>query len=210
MKKTFIFVAVVLLALTAVVLPAAEKSIAIGKNSVMSIAGSNVELVVAPQASKVTLFAATELKQFLDEALKSDAKIVRTPTAGKKHFFIGKEFAKQAGVDEKKLFRDAFYIVNRADGIYIGGIDDGKADPEKQVHRTIWAQYYERGTLFGVYDWLERFVGVRFYFPGKLGTIVPAASEINVPQADIFDFPDYDVRRYSMYQGSWMDEPKSP
>lgn len=210
MKRTFILIAAVLSVLTVLNLPAAEKSIVIGKDNVMTLNSGNAEIVVAPQASKVTLFAAAELKQFLDEVLKSDVKIVKSPTAGKKHFFIGKEFAQAAGFDEKKLFRDAFYIVNRADGIYIGGIDDRKADPIKQLHRTIWAQYYERGTIFGVYDWLERFAGVRFYFPGKLGTIVPAANALDVPQADIFDFPDYDVRRYSMYQGKWMDEPKSP
>ena len=33
--------------------------------------------------------------------------------------------------------------------------------------------YDEQGTMYAVYDFLERFAGCRFYFPGELGTILP-------------------------------------
>ena len=189
---------------------AIEKEINIGKNSVMQLNGGNVEIVVDANASKTTLFAASQLKMFLDKTLNGNANIVKTATPGKKHFFIGREYASKAGFDAGRLFRDAFYIVNRSDGIYIGGIDSETANPEMQMQRTIWSQYYERATLFGVYDWLERFCGVRFYFPGELGTIIQCKDKIEVPEASIFDFPDFNVRRYSMYQGKWMDAPKTP
>ena len=210
MKKTLRYALSVLLLGLTVTLSAAEKVIKIGKDAAMTLNRENVEIVTAPTANKVVQFAARELKTFLDSALSADIKIVNAPTAGKKHFFIGKEFAGDCSFDEKKLFRDAFYIITKGDGIYIGGIDSEKAFPEKQLQYTIWNQYYERATLFGVYDFLERFAGVRFYFPGELGTIVPKTAAIKVPQIEIFDFPDYDFRRYSMYQGKWMDVPKSP
>ena len=210
MKKTLLCALSVLLLGLTVTLSAAEKVIKIGKDAAMTLNKENVEIVTAPTANKVVQFAARELKTFLDSALSADIKIVNAPTAGKKHFFIGKEFAKDCNFDANKLFRDAFYIITKGDGIYIGGIDSEKAFPEKQLQYTIWNQYYERATLFGVYDFLERFAGVRFYFPGELGTIVPKTAAIKVPQIEIFDFPDYDFRRYSMYQGKWMDLPKSP
>ncbi len=210
MKKILQIALCIFSLLAALSVSAAEKSIYIGKNIAFSLDKNNTEIVVDANANKVVRFAAGELKTFLDDILSSNINIVTTPTAGKKHFFIGKEFAKECKFDEKKLFRDAFYIVTYGDGIYIGGIDSATAFPEKQLQYTIWNQYYERATLFGVYDFLERFAGVRFYFPGELGTIIPKTSAIKVPQLEIFDFPDYDFRRYSMYRGEWMDLPKSP
>ena len=210
MKKFVRYALCVLLMGLAFTLSAAEKVIKIGKDAAMTLNKDNVEIVVSANAGKVVQFAASELKTFLGSALSADVKIVNAPTAGKKHFFIGKEFAKDCNFDANKLFRDAFYIITKGDGIYIGGIDSETAFPEKQLQYTIWNQYYERATLFGVYDWLERFANVRFYFPGELGTIVPKSTAIKVPQTEIFDFPDYDFRRYSMYQGKWMEIPKSP
>ena len=210
MLKKFFILSGMFLMLFATSIFAIEKEINIGKNSVMQLSGGNVEIVVDAKASNASRFAANELKKFLDLTLKGNADIVEAPTQGRNHFFIGMEFASKAGIDAGKLFRDAFYIVNRSDGIYIGGIDSDKANPEKQLHLTIWSQYYERATLFGVYDWLERFANVRFYFPGELGTIIQPKDKIDVPEASIFDFPDFNVRRHSMYQGKWMDTPKSP
>ncbi len=46
------------------------------------------------------------------------------------------------------------------------------------------------GTRFGCYEFLERFAGVRFYFPGPLGTVVPVKKEWSLPQITIFDRPD--------------------
>ena len=210
MKKLMKYTICVLLTGLAFTLSAAENVIKIGKDTAMTLTKDNVEIVIAAKASGVVQFAASELQRFLNSALTADVKIVNAPAAGKKHFFIGKEFAKDCQFDTRKLFRDAFYIVTKGDGIYIGGIDSANAVPAKQLQLTIWSQYYERATLFGVYDFLERFAGVRFYFPGELGTIVPKTAAIKVPQLDIFDFPDFDFRRYSMYQGEWMNLPKSP
>ncbi|MBR7144170.1 MAG: DUF4838 domain-containing protein [Lentisphaeria bacterium] len=210
MKKLLTVLIVALAAFTALPTLSAEKIIKIGKDAAMTLNKDNVEIVVDAKANKVVQFAAGELKTFLDSALSADIKIVNAPTAGKKHFFIGREFAKDCKFDTQKLFRDAFYIITGGDGIYIGGIDSEKAFPDKQLQYTIWSQYYERATLFGVYDFLERFANVRFYFPGELGTIVPKTDAIKVPKLEIFDFPDFDFRRYSMYQGEWMDLPKSP
>jgi hypothetical protein len=50
------------------------------------------------------------------------------------------------------------------------------------------------GTRFAVYDFAERFLGVRFYFPGDLGTIVPAAKDLVVAPVDYQDAPVYRKR----------------
>jgi hypothetical protein len=40
------------------------------------------------------------------------------------------------------------------------------------------------GTLFGVYEWLERDLGVRWLWPGVLGTIVPRTASLHVHDVD--------------------------
>jgi Domain of unknown function (DUF4838) len=66
--------------------------------------------------------------------------------------------------------------------------------------------YYERATLFGVYDFLERFAGVRFYFPGEIGTVIPKHKTLSVPTISIVDAPDYVARTYTVNE-QWMDKP---
>jgi len=63
----------------------------------------------------------------------------------------------------------------------------------------------EMGTLFGVYDFLERFVGVRFYFAGDMGTVVPKTRNLSVPNMAIAEAPDFVSRKVSYY-GSYWDE----
>jgi len=51
------------------------------------------------------------------------------------------------------------------------------------------------GTLFGVYDVLERFLGVRWYWPtDELGTIAPRAAGLAVPAVSYADWPLYQFR----------------
>jgi hypothetical protein len=51
------------------------------------------------------------------------------------------------------------------------------------------------GTLFGVYDVLERFMGVRWYWPADdLGTIAPKTTTLSVPAVRYADWPVYGIR----------------
>ena len=67
----------------------------------------------------------------------------------------------------------------------------------------MWRHFYERATLFGVYDFLERFIGVRFYFPGEIGTVTPKHKTLLVPAINITDAPEYIARTYSVNE-QWM------
>lgn len=50
------------------------------------------------------------------------------------------------------------------------------------------------GRKFGVYDFLERFVGVRWFYPGADGTIVPQVKELIIPQVAYTDQPVFSKR----------------
>ena len=177
-------------------------------DSAVTLRPDETEIVVAADAPKTVLFAAKEMKHFLDGVLGSDVGIVRRPTAGKRAVFLGaSEWTRDAGLATDGLARDAFRIVANGKGVFIAGRDDASTDPEKAMKKTVWAQFYERGTLFGVYEFLERYVGVRLYFPGEMGEIVPRRTEVAVPALDRTFAPAMDVRRSYTYfdEGVWFE-----
>lgn len=51
------------------------------------------------------------------------------------------------------------------------------------------------GTEFGVYEFLERYVGVRWLMPGTAGESVPAHTSLVIPREPVRDQPVYNVSR---------------
>jgi len=162
---------------------------------------AETEIVVAPDAPKTTRFAAAELQDLLGQRFGVVPPVVTAPSAGKKAIHVGDSaFVRAAGLDTGALPRDGFRIRTVAEGVCIAGRDDPKVDAFLRVkHDGVDNLHYERGTLFGVYDFLERFAGMRFYFPGELGTVVPKAGALDVPETDLRDAPDYTVRKISYF-----------
>ncbi len=60
-----------------------------------------------------------------------------------------------------------------------------------------------RGLEYGVSDFLERYVGVRWLFPGELGTEIPHRTSISVPRKEIISAPSF--RRRFLAGGSHRD-----
>ncbi|MBE6379777.1 MAG: DUF4838 domain-containing protein [Lentisphaerae bacterium] len=104
------------------------------------------------------------------------------------------------GADLSQLPPEGFIIRKQGNTVYIAGKDSEVDDPAQNR----WCQWYNRGTLTGVYDFLERFAGVRFYFPGKVGTYIPRRNTLQLPGSiDIFDSPDMRLRSWSHYPGKY-------
>ena len=159
------------------------------------------EIVVASDAPKTVLFAAEEMKSLLAQTLGVEVPVVTAPTKGRSALFLGGSAAmRAAGIDVAKLPRDGFRIKTLDGAVYIAGRDDPKVDAFARAKTDgVSNLYYERGTLFGVYEFLERFAGMRFYFPGELGTIAPRMAEVRVPEMDLTDAPDFTVRMVSYF-----------
>ena len=153
----------------------------------------DAEIVVAPKAPLGTQFAARELKTFLDRALGADVKVVTAFTPGKKAIVLGTNaWSLAAGLDVSAKARDTFVIKAEKDRLYIVGRDPVSFDPGKVAARGRGTDQRslarsERATAFGVYEFLERFAGCRFYFPGELGEIVPKAAAIRVPDGTLIE-----------------------
>ncbi len=57
------------------------------------------------------------------------------------------------------------------------------------------------GTAHGVYDFIERQLGVRWLWPGDGGTVFPQRATVTIPPLDIEDAPAFAVRRLRNYGG---------
>ncbi|MBQ7694084.1 MAG: DUF4838 domain-containing protein [Lentisphaeria bacterium] len=194
MKKSFCFLllaAALLLPGAADFRPAARspRNIRIGKKVCHTLTPGNFEVVRGEPRSGTANFAADELARYLGEALKCKVPVVTKPSGKRIALIVGSVDKSETG----KLDRDGFIIRSQGNTILIAGHDEG-GDPAK------YARAHAKGTLFGVYDFLERFAGVRFYFPGEFGVVVPSARKIEIPEVNIVDRPDMQFRSLYLNQ----------
>ena len=95
--------------------------------------------------------------------------------------------------------RDGFIIRTEGENVIIAGRDDPKGKPE-----TISSGLSpEHGTVNAAFEFLERFAGIRFYFPGDIGTVAPKRTEWKLPAIDIYERPDWVHRDFynDVYNG---------
>jgi len=176
-----------------------------------TLTGGNVDVVVAADAAPAVWWAAEEMTNLLSRVLGAPIPVRQTPDESRVSIILGdSEWARSAGIDVPSLARDAFVIKAVGNRIYIAGRDDPKKDPRKLVLAGGWGSVlYERATSFGVYEFLERFAGVRFYFPGELGTIVPKRATIEV-NGELAVRPDFTSRFLQMWSGQYFEpDPKN-
>ncbi len=58
--------------------------------------------------------------------------------------------------------------------------------------------------LYGTNEFLERFVGIRWYMPGPLGEIVPKHARIVLPMTDLEQSPGFAFRWVGEHNDHWM------
>lgn len=145
------------------------------------------EIVIPRNAPPAAKFAAEELAKHLGKVLGCQLEILNEKSGKKPALIVGDAaLALKNGMDVSKLDRDGFFIRSIGDDILIVGSDS----PQRI---STWT---ERATLFAVYDFLERFAGVRFYFPGETGTVTPRVKEWKLPvKIDLMERPDFQYRR---------------
>lgn len=104
---------------------------------------------------------------------------------------------KQLGIDVSKLPQEGFLIKTFPEGVAIAGNDSSldKKFNKNPLDRT----GAQRGTLWGAYDFLERFFGCRYYYPGKYGSLHPQVRNLVVAPAAYTDYP-----RFRNRSGEWF------
>ena len=185
--------------------PRLPRKTVIGKTPVLTMVKDgkvNFEIVVPPDAAPSVKFAGKEAAELLGRAFNTKFQVKKKPSGKVPAIILGSPaYAAQLGVDLKKLDRDGFIIrtLPARKGVLIIGRDD----PDKNEKSLL----SDHATLFGTYDFLERFAGMRFYLASDYGTIIPQQQEWSLPDIDIYDRPDFYQRRYGDWEGG---KPKNP
>jgi len=130
-------------------------------------------LVTSDRASAVAKYAAEEMVRHIEMATGARLAVTTEsalPKGKGPRIFIGDCAASRAAkIDAARLAPESFVLRTSGSDLFIAG-EDGRGDPlDTDTHA---------GTLFGVYEWLERSLNVRWLWPGELGTHVPKTRTI--------------------------------
>lgn len=103
----------------------------------------------------------------------------------------------ELGLKSGELPREGFAVRTFAGGVAIVGHDsslqpDYDKDPLDRLGPV-------RGTLHGAYDFIERYLGCRFFFPGEAGSLWPQCRNLTLSPADYLDYP-----RFANRSPSWI------
>ena len=177
--------------------PRIPRKISIGKECAIRLVPGNFE-IIPESRNNVAEFAAKELSEILSEIFGTKITPVKKSTGKTYQILVGdRKAAAEIKVDPAAFDRDGYIIRTVGNKILIVGKDNPESRPFRNAYLT--GNKGEWGTVFGVYDFLERFAGVRFYFPGKLGNHYPAAKALEIPAIDMYERPDFLQRRFSDY-----------
>ncbi len=135
-------------------------------------------IVIPAKPNLVEHFVAKELQYHLAESTGLIPPIKNEPNAPSTgtRVFLGKcSAAGKAGIDISKLGLNAYRIKTSENDVFICGQDTG-GDPLDMKTGV--------GTLFGVYDLLEKNASVRWLWPGTLGEVIPKHATVSIPIAN--------------------------
>jgi hypothetical protein len=137
---------------------------------------STCVVVLANEPTETARYAAEELVRHIQKATGAAIEIVTeasTPAEIWTRVYIGEtEAARLNGIDTDRLPRETFVMRSVGNDLFIAGQESDK-DPLDQNNP-------DAGTLFGVYEFLERYLGVRWLWPGELGTFVPQTGTVEI------------------------------
>lgn len=158
-----------------IVMALAVAGVATASVSIVEGGQAQAVIVTADEPTALAQYAAEELVYHIERATGVALEIVTEsviPTGAKSVVFVGPcEAARAIGIDETAL--DNEQTVLRTDGnkLFIVG-DDGDGPATSGDTRG--------GTLWGVYEIVERALGVVWMWPGELGTYVPATETVTI------------------------------
>lgn len=188
---------------------AAIASTALAVRADVTISPNRVEVLVEPKCSKVARFAAADLTNHLSKVFGCEVPIVSALNGNRVQIVVGdSQWTRDAGIDVDGLPRDAFRIKCSDNRIYLAGRDHPSDDLGASLAKGVYPRR-EHATAFAVCEFLERYAGVRFYFPDEYGTVVPKAKSICIPTVDEVVKPKFTIRNCYIGNGGTMPDVKN-
>ncbi len=158
---------------------------------------SRAVVAVAQEAPACTKLAARELASYLGKITGAQLPVTEIPASlatlaafreGRIAILVGdSRYTRELGLSADGLKPDGFTIECRPEALVILGRDDPALRP------TAWSSIGGAGTLYGVYRFLER-LGVRFYYPGEMGEVIPRVTTLALEAFRLTDAPYFSYR----------------
>lgn len=174
------------------------------------------EIIVADSEKGMLRYAARELSLYVQKISGAELPVRvwpegrPLPNVGKTYILIGNDSRVRAeGVNVDDLPFDGFRV---------------KVTPNRVVFagRTAWMPWLEKpaenrgkdwlanpgvpiagcgeaGPLFAVYKTLEKHCGVKWFWPGELGEVVPKSDRVALPVGEWENAPDFEMRYLSLF-----------
>ena len=172
-----------------------------GKITLVEGQAAKAVVVTADEPTETAAYAARELVDHVARATGVRLEIITESKAagqGPARVYVGAtKAAKGAGIDPEKIPSDVAVLRGVGDALYIVG-HDGPGKPLD--FDNVWS-----GTLWGVYELLERDLGVHWLFPGDLGIDAPKTERVTLHDWDERVQPKL-VRRHLRQVASGNDE----
>ena len=164
-------------------------------------------IVISEKASDVTHSAARVMQEYVEKASGARVPIYIEESLSLNDVFwwyadttiiaIGDtKLARDAGLTADTLAPEGFLIKTAGNTLFILGRED-RLDTTR-LRSTGWNvpvwEIPREGTLFGVWTFLEDYMGVRWLWPGELGEVVPESKNISVPKIDRTEKPAFAIR----------------
>lgn len=137
---------------------------------------SKYSIYYGKDASSEVALAAKEIQTYVKKVTGAQLPIVTTPKTPYISLGMNDLFNNAKIKDQLKdtILPDGFVMASKDNNIFIAGIDT----PDNQVTT---AAGFSRGTLFGAYTFIEKYLGVRWFMPGDVGEYVPQNTTIKLP-----------------------------
>ncbi|MBN2640012.1 MAG: DUF4838 domain-containing protein [Victivallales bacterium] len=184
-----------------------------GELTLVTEGKSQALIVIADKPNPCAEYAAQELADYIQKATGAILKIKKESDVRDQplKIYVGTtEAAKRVGLGQDKFKKEAYTIRVVDKNLYIVGGENNKPllfgkDPKRDSRengKIIWQENgivrnARRGTLYAVYDFLDRFLGIKWLWPGELGTYIPKSQMLAVADdLNINGSPAFDRRKY--------------
>lgn len=147
-------------------------------STLFSSSATNYEIVVSRQASKSEKTAAQEFARYLRDISRATFPIVHTPSADRHHIFVGYDKVSPETGEPFAPEDDSFTYYTVGDDLHILGGS-------------------ERGTMYGVFSFLEQQLGVHWYTPDY--THLPSIATYTLPVLNHTEHPAIGYRNDFYY-----------
>lgn len=142
------------------------------------LVGEKVNIVCPETAGAISKVAAQELAVHLKLLLDPNQVAITASAAEQKYnFYVGTEPA-NSPLQRPPVPEEAFYLVSK-DGTWFWGEDSLPATYQKKKtidQRSLSSRGCRTGTLFAVYDFLDKQLGIRWISPGDEGIVLTQES----------------------------------